>query len=89
LKIYQEFGFIYLFIFFAIFFCSHTGVHAQEELSQIWLQVKKESRNSLLYFGYLLEPICLNMAISESFYLRNLALLTQFFFTKDPLHELH
>jgi len=39
-------------------------------ISQIWLQVKEESKKTLqilLYFCDLLEPIVLNMASSEFF----------------------
>jgi hypothetical protein len=43
------------------------GNHPQEEFSQIWLQVREESRKFLtilLYFGNLLEPMNYpNMAI--------------------------
>jgi len=52
------------------FGCSHTGDQPQEEISQIWLQVREQSRKKFKNLCYILVTCyrahCLNMAISKN-----------------------
>ncbi len=77
-------GFFY-FIFFNFCDCSHTGDPSSTRgISQIWLQVREESRKSLknhhaIYFGNQMEPIVLIWWFLEFFFPWNLVTLVHFF----------
>jgi len=64
-----------VFFFFSILSRNHIGYHPQEELAKFGYMLEQKSKKikSIPIFWWHVRTHCLNMAISDFFFLQNLA----------------